>query len=72
MGLRSLHAFNHEYASALALLKVVFAHRRPRPGLPKVPSYVAHFACREGSWLAAAKASGVVRVMGIDTGIGYK
>ena len=68
MGLRSLHAFNHEYASAFALLKAVFAHRRPRSGLPKVPGYVAHFACREGSWLAAAKALGVARVMGIDTG----
>ena len=67
MGLRSLHAFNHEYASAFALLKAVFAHRRPRPGMPKVPGYVAHFACREGSWLAAAKALGVARVMGIDT-----
>ena len=67
MGLRSLHAFNHEYASAFALLKAVFAHRRPRSGLPKVPGYVAHFACREGSWLAAAKALGVARVMGIDT-----
>ena len=67
MGLRSLHAFNHEYASAFALLKAVFSHRRPRPGMPKVPGYVAHFACREGSWLAAAKALGVARVMGIDT-----
>jgi hypothetical protein len=67
MGFRSLHAFNYEYASALALLKAVFAHRRPRPGLPKVPGYVAHFACREGSWLAAAKALGVARVMGIDS-----
>jgi hypothetical protein len=70
MGLRSLHGFNHEYASAFAMLKAVFAHRHHRPGVPTVPHYVAHFACREGSWLAAAKALGVARVMGVDTSVG--
>jgi len=67
MGFRSLHAFNYEYASAIAMLKAVFAHRLRRADAAKVPNYVAQFACREGSWLSAAKALGVGRVLGVDT-----
>ncbi len=67
MGFRSLHAFNHEYASAHAMLKAAFAHLRRRFDGAKAPAYVVQFACREGSWLAAAKELGTGRVLGIDT-----
>ena len=67
MGLRSLHAFNHEYASGYGMLKAAFAQRRRCSGVATVPDYVAHFACREGAWLAAAKALGVSKVIGLGT-----
>ena len=67
MGLRRLHTFDVEYASAYGLLKALFALARRKQKTESPFPYVAQFACREGVWLAAAKALGTQRVMGVDT-----
>ena len=67
MGLRRLHAFDVEYASAHGMLKALYALARRRRKNEHPFPYVAQFACREGVWLAAAKAHGTQSVMGIDT-----
>ncbi len=67
MGLRRLHTFDVEYASAYAILKALFALARRKQKTDNPFPYVAQFACREGVWLAAAKALGTQRVMGVDT-----
>jgi len=68
MGLRNLHTFDAEYASAHGMLKALyaFAKRKNMKALSAF-NYVAQFACREGAWLAAAKDLGSTSVMGIDT-----
>jgi hypothetical protein len=70
MGLRNLHTFDAEYASAYGILKALYAFaKRNQKGAKSDPTfkYVAQFACREGAWLAAAKDLGSTSVMGIDT-----
>ncbi len=67
MGLRRLHTFDVEYASAFSILKALFAITRRKQKNDNPFPYVAQFACREGVWLAAAKALGTQRVMGMDT-----
>jgi hypothetical protein len=67
MGLRRLHTFDVEYASAFGILKALFALTRRKQKTEQPFPYVAQFACREGVWLAAAKALGTQRVMGVDT-----
>lgn len=67
MGLRRLHTFDVEYASAFRLLKPLFDIARRKQKTDHPFPYVAQFACREGVWLAAAKALGTQRVMGVDT-----
>ncbi len=67
MGLRRLHTFDVEYASAFRLLKALFDIARRKQKNDNPFPYVAQFACREGVWLAAAKALGTQRVMGVDT-----
>ncbi len=68
MGLRNLHTFDAEYASAHGMLKALYAFAK-RKNSKSIPSfnYVAQFACREGAWLAAAKDLGSTSVMGIDS-----
>jgi len=58
MGLRRLHTFDVEYASAFGILKALFALTRRKQKTEHPFPYVAQFACREGVWL---------RVMGVDT-----
>ncbi len=67
MGLRRLHTFDVEYASAYSILKALFALERRKQKNENPFPYVAQFACREGVWLAASKALGTQRVMGVDT-----
>ena len=67
MGLRHLHAFDAEYASAYGMLKALFALARRKNKSAHPFPYVAQFACREGVWLAAAKALGTQSVMGVDS-----
>lgn len=67
MGLRSLHAFDAEYASAHGMLKALYAMARRRQKTETPFPYVAQFACREGVWLAAAKAHGTESVIGVDS-----
>ena len=67
MGLRRLHTFDVEYASAYSILKALFALARRKQKNENPFPYVAQFACREGVWLAASKALGTQRVMGVDT-----
>ena len=70
MGLRNLHSFDAEYASAYGILKAlnIFAKRKHK-GSKSTPAfnYVAQFACREGAWLAAAKDLGTRIVVGVDS-----
>ena len=68
MGLRNLHTFDAEYASAHGMLKALYAFAK-RKNTKSIPSfnYVVQFACREGAWLAAAKDLGSTSVMGIDS-----
>jgi hypothetical protein len=70
MGLRNLHTFDAEYASAYGILKALYAFaKRKHKGAKSDPTfnYVAQFACREGAWLAAAKDLGSSMIVGIDT-----
>ncbi len=67
MGLRRLHTFDVEYVSAYSILKVLFALECRKQKNENPFPYVAQFACREGVWLAASKALGTQRVMGVDT-----
>ncbi len=67
MGLRRLHTFDVEYASAYRMLKALFEIARRKRKTDSPFPYVAQFGCREGVWLAAAKALGTGRVMGVDT-----
>lgn len=58
MGLRNLHTFDAEYASAYGILKALYAFAKRKNKIAKSDptfNYVAQFACREGAWLAAAK-----------------
>mgnify|MGYP001368391993 CR=1 FL=1 len=66
MGLRDLHSFNIEYASAFGVLKIL-SNLLKRKKLVTPFSYIAHFGCKEGTWLAAAKDLGASRVVGIDS-----
>ena len=70
MGLRNLHTFDAEYASAYGILKALYTFaKRKNKGAKSDPAfnYVAQFACREGAWLAAAKDLGSTNIVGIDT-----
>ena len=67
MGLRRLHTFDVEYASAFRILTALYALARRKQKTDHPFPYVAQFACREGVWLAAAKTLGTERVMGVDT-----
>lgn len=67
MGLRRLHTFDIEYASAYGVLKAMYAFSARRRKSEYPFPYVTQFACREGVWLAAAKALGTEKIMGIDT-----
>jgi hypothetical protein len=70
MGLRNLHTFDAEYASAYGMLKALYAFAKRKQKVAKSDptfNYVAQFACREGAWLAAAKDLGSTNIIGIDT-----
>ena len=70
MGLRNLHTFDAEYASAYGMLKALYAFAKRKQKVAKSDptfNYVAQFACREGAWLAAAKDLDSTNIIGIDT-----